>query len=105
MKVPRVLGLGVHITGMIGVVREEITRVDLTGKTMMREEITKIVVGAIVGERDKDMAVIVRIIMVEEQNMADMNKDMVENMKESGVSMKVQRGHLVCCNFLFSFLY
>ena len=98
-EVTTVLGHKFRITGMIMVVRDEITGVGLTGTTMIvREEIIKIVVGAIVGGRENDMVVIIRIIMVEEKNVADMNKIMVENTKESGVDTKVQGGHLVCFN-------
>ena len=51
------------------------------------------------------MAVIVNIIKVEEKNVIDMNEIMVENLKEKGVDMKVQRGHLVCCDSSFLIIF
>lgn len=87
------------MTGMIGVVREEMTMVGMKGRTVVaREESTKMVIGV----RDKDM-VMVRIIIVEGK-VADMSKNMVENMEESSVDMKIQRGHLVCSVFFFPFV-
>lgn len=86
------------MTGMIVEMREEITRVDMTRMTVV---VTEESIRMVVGVKDKDIVVMVTIIIVEGK-VADMNKNIVENMEESGVDMKIQRGHLVYTVFFFS---